>query len=89
MAVQLLERGQPSPLERLIDDHLANCRARGLSPRTDEQYSYAIRSKFLKWCEAEGITRLDELDGRTFDGSTRLSRAPGFGFVAVMVARAR
>jgi integrase len=81
MAVQLVERGLPSPLERLVDDYLANCRARGLSPRTDEQYSYAIRSKFLKWCDAEGITRLEELNARTFDRYTTflLSRRNRYG----------
>ena len=70
MAVQLLDRGQASPLERLIGDYLISCRARGLSPRTDEQYSYALRNVFLKWCENEGITRLEELDSRTFDRFT-------------------
>lgn len=70
MAVQLLDRGQPSPLERLVDDYLINCRARGLSPRTDEQYSYALRNVFLKWCDTEGITRLSELDRRAFDRFT-------------------
>lgn len=70
MAVQLMARGQVSPLERLVDDYLANCRARGLSPCTDDQYSYAIRSKFSKWCDAQGVTSLEQLDARTFDRYT-------------------
>jgi integrase/recombinase XerD len=69
MAVQLLEQSLPTPLERLVDDYLMSCRARALSPRTDEQYSYALRV-FLKWCGSEGITRLDELNRRAFDRYT-------------------
>jgi integrase/recombinase XerD len=81
MAVQLLHGVQPSPLDRLINDYLSNCAARGLSPRTDEQYSYALRSKFLVWCDAEGIARLEELDARTFDRYTTylLSRRNRYG----------
>ena len=67
MAVRLLDHRTLSPLERLIDDYLINCRARGLSPRTDEQYSYALRNVLLPWCAEQGITRLDQLDRRAFD----------------------
>ena len=70
MAVQLLDQGVATPLERLVDDYLISCRARGLSPRTDEQYSYALRGVLLKWCTTEGITRLADLDRRTFDRYT-------------------
>jgi site-specific recombinase XerD len=69
MAVQLLDSGYPTPLERLVDDYLMSCRARALSPRTDEQYSYAL-GLFTKWCSTEGITKLDELDRRNFDRYT-------------------
>jgi len=68
MAVQLLDRNHVvTPIERLVDDYLISCRARGLSPRTDEQYSYALRNVFLPWCDAEGIARLSDLDRRAFD----------------------
>jgi integrase/recombinase XerD len=70
VALKLVQSTTPSPLERLVDDYLSNCRARGLSPRTDEQYSYALHNVFLKWCRAEGITRLEELDRRAFDRYT-------------------
>lgn len=70
MALKVLPSSTPSPLTRLVDDYLMTCRARGLSPRTDEQYSYALRNVFLKWCDTEGITRLEELDGKTFDRYT-------------------
>jgi len=70
MAVHVLDQGASSPLETLIDDYLISCRARGLSPRTDEQYSYALRHVLLPWCESQGITRLDQLDRRAFDHFT-------------------
>ena len=69
MAVQLLDTGLPTPLERLVDDYLINCRARGLSPRTDEQYSYSL-GILLRWCATQGITTLAELDRRAFDRYT-------------------
>jgi integrase len=70
MAVHLLDQGFSTPLERLVEDYLISCRARGLSPRTDGQYGYALRAVFLSWCSSEGITRLDQLDRRAFDRST-------------------
>jgi integrase/recombinase XerD len=70
MAVQLLDHRPASPLEHLVDDYLSNCRARGLSPRTDEQYTYSLRSVFLPWCDSQEITRLDQLDRRAFDRFT-------------------
>src|SRR5271167_2090790 len=52
MAVHLLDRGTSSPLERLVDDYLNHCLARGLSPRTlASAYGPALRSIFLPWCE--------------------------------------
>ena len=70
MAVQLLDTGLPTPLERLVDDYLINCRARGLSPRTDEQYPTPCESVFSRGAPSEGITRLEELDRRAFDRYT-------------------
>lgn len=71
----------PSPLTLLADDYLSNCRARGLSPRSDRQYTYSIRSVFLPWCEREGITDLAQLDHRTADRFTAelLSRTTAAG----------
>jgi len=81
MAIQLLDHGQSTPLERLVDDYLISCAARGLSPRTDEQYSYSLRDVFLRWCQSEGISRLDELDRRVLDRFTAslLSRRNRYG----------
>lgn len=81
MAVQLLNTDPISPLERLVDDYLNNCRARGLSPRTDEQYSYALKHVFLPWCTSEDIARLDQLDRKAFDRftSSLLARRNRYG----------
>src|SRR5437660_8867488 len=69
MALHLLDPKVATPLERLVDDYLISCRARGLSPRTDEQYSYSL-GIFLRWCGSQDITRLSELDRRAFDRYT-------------------
>jgi len=71
----------PTPLTLLADDYLSNCRARGLSPRSDRQYTYSIRSVFLPWCEREGITDLAQLDHRAVDRFTAelLSRRTAAG----------
>jgi len=71
-----------TPLSRLVDDYLASCRARGLSPRTIEtSYGFSLQSVLLPWCEQEGITRVEELDGRTLDrlSSSLLSRTSDRG----------
>src|SRR5713226_3525355 len=71
MAIRVLDGTAPSPLERLADDYLSNCQARGLSPRTlDNSYGYALRVVFLPWCAGEGIHQLSELDGRAVDRFT-------------------
>ncbi len=69
MALHLLDSKVATPLERLVDDYLISCRARGLSPRTEEQYAYSLRI-LLNWCASRDITRLDELDQRAFDRYT-------------------
>jgi integrase len=69
MALQLVDPILATPLERLVEDYLISCRARGLSPRTEEQYSYSLRI-FLRWCASRELTRLEELDRRTFDRYT-------------------
>ena len=71
MAVQLLDRASASALERLADDYLNHCAARGLSPRTlDRCYGYALRAVFLPWCEQEGVREIADLDIRTLDRFT-------------------
>jgi integrase/recombinase XerD len=72
MAVHILDGGLASPLETLVADYLNNCRARGVSPRTDEQYSYALESVFLPWCAQQGITHVRQLDRRALDRFTSM-----------------
>ena len=72
MAVRLVSSDPATPLERLVDDYLSSCRARGHSPRSDRQYSQALRAVFLPWCAREGITRVEELDRRALDHFTSM-----------------
>lgn len=67
MSIRLLPTAPATPLVRLVDDYLITCRARGLSPRTDQQYSYALHGVFLPWCAREGIEDPAQLDRRTLD----------------------
>jgi site-specific recombinase XerD len=69
----------PSPLERLVDDYLMACRAKGLSPNTvDNSYGYPLRHLFLPWCHEHGVSGLDGLDGRAVDAfSVFLIETPG------------
>jgi site-specific recombinase XerD len=71
MAVRVLDGPRPSSLERLVDDYLAHCEARGLSRRTlEHSYGYALHEVFLPWCSSEGITDLRALDARAVDRFT-------------------
>ena len=71
MAVQLLDQRESSPLERLVDDYLSHCIARGLSPRTmASAYGPSLQHVFLPWCAQEGIRELADLDARAVDRFT-------------------
>jgi hypothetical protein len=60
-----------SPLQRLVNDYLADCRARGLSPKTlKDAYGYPLQQVQLPWCERRGITEPRELDQRTLNQLT-------------------
>ncbi len=68
---ELLATGNPTPLERLVEDFLHSCRARGLSLATlTRGYGHALNRVFLPWCQREGITTINELDQRTVDRFT-------------------
>lgn len=57
-----------TPLRRLVDDFLASCRARGLSPATlNRGYGLHLERVFLPWCAENGITTPEQLDQRTVD----------------------
>lgn len=54
-----------SSLAALVDDYLMACRARGLARSTiDGSYGYPLRSVFLPWCEANGLTEVAQLGPR-------------------------
>ncbi|MEO8897972.1 MAG: tyrosine-type recombinase/integrase [Candidatus Dormibacter sp.] len=57
-----------TPLARLVDDYLASCRARGLSPKTvKDAYGYPLQQVFLPFCERQGIGGIEDLDNRLMD----------------------
>jgi len=70
MTVRVLTTRTPSALTLLAADYLSTCRARGLSPRSEQQYTYSIQAVFLPRCEREGITDLSQLDRRAVDRFT-------------------
>src|SRR5215472_17015044 len=52
----------------VMDDHLASCKARGLSPNTlQNSYGYPLRKVLLPYCEKEHITELTDLTSRALD----------------------
>lgn len=71
MAISQGVSATPNPLNRLIDDYLASCQARGLAPRTlSRSYGYALQDVFLPWCQAQGVSDVTGLDARTIDRFT-------------------
>jgi hypothetical protein len=58
----------PGAIDRLVEDYLAWCRARGLSPKTiNDGYGYPLRGVFLPFCDREGIATADQLSNRVLD----------------------
>jgi integrase len=65
---------KPAPLpfgfsiESLLEEYLADCRCRGLSPKTvDFAYGYPLRQVFLPWCLRAGICDLRRLSTSDLD----------------------
>ncbi len=57
-----------SHLETLIDDYLAHCRARGLSPSTvNQSYRYPLQGILLPFCARERIDDVSGLTARKLD----------------------
>lgn len=82
-----------SPLDRLVDECLSACRARGLSIRTvREAYGYPLREVFLPFCRSEGIrnpsgvTGLDRLTTALLDRGGK--RGPLSKFTVATYVRA-
>src|SRR5712692_4062808 len=71
MAIRVLDGLAPSPLERLVDDYLSHCQARGLSQRTlTNSYGYALHDVFLPWCTSQGLGDVADLSARALDRFT-------------------
>jgi integrase len=58
-------------LSRLVDDYLADCRARGLSSKTIKlAYGYPLQHVLLPWCQARDINEPAQLDNRVLNRLT-------------------
>src|SRR5215472_2361994 len=58
----------PPAIERLVDDYLAACRARGLSPKTIKlAYGYPLKGVFAPWCVETGIVSPSDLTTRLLE----------------------
>jgi len=69
--LKVVEPAKPTTLEGLVEDYLASCRARGLSPKTiRDNYGYALKSMFLPWAATEGITEPGQITNRVLDRFT-------------------
>jgi integrase/recombinase XerD len=66
-----VEAGEGRRLERLIDEYLAACRARGLALRTvKEAYRYPLYEVLLPFCRTEGFEGPDQMTKRSLDRLT-------------------
>jgi integrase/recombinase XerD len=84
--VKVTPSTKATPLSTLVDDYLAACRARGLSPKTvKESYGYSLRGVLLPWAEREGISEPADLTDKALNrlsnelqdaGGTRGALAP-------------
>jgi integrase len=64
-AVKVVE---PGSLGRLVDEYLASCKARGLSPKTIETgYGWPLKKILLPFCETEGIDQVSRLTRPVLD----------------------
>lgn len=67
----VLAPAEQTPLEVLVSDYLASCRARGLALGTIERaYSFSLKEIFLPWCQRSEITEAEQLIQRVFDRFT-------------------
>ncbi len=66
--LSVVKTTRPSPLVRLVDDYLSDCKARGLSPKSIRYgIGWPLREIFLPWCADNFITEVEQLDGRTLN----------------------
>jgi integrase len=71
--------GGSSALDRLVNDYLMSCKAKGLSPNTiDNSYGFPLRGIFLPWCADHKVNDVADLNSRTVDAfSVFLAEEPG------------
>lgn len=70
---------QATPVARLAEDYLNDCRARGLSAKTIRtSYEYALNRVLVPFCEREGIASVRGLDQRALNrlSTELLERGP-------------
>jgi integrase len=67
VSAPLKQRFSVVALEPLVDDFLASCRARGLSPKTIREYRYPLVSVFLPFCQRHELTDLSQVSPRMLD----------------------
>ena len=61
----------PASLSGLVEDYLADARARGLSPKTlRDAYGYPLRQVLLPWCQGLGISEARQIDTRVLNRLT-------------------
>ena len=66
--LQLVTPAPSTRLETLVEDYLAHCRAKGLSPKTiRDNYGYALKGVFLPWAAQEGIAEPSQITSRVLD----------------------
>jgi integrase len=66
--LQVVPRTTTTPLEDLVSDYLASCRARGLSEATlAGNYGFALLRILLPWCTSNNVARVEELNERTLN----------------------
>jgi integrase/recombinase XerD len=64
--LRVVPASRPSPLVQLVEDCLADMKARGLSPKTiKNSVGWPLREIFLPWAADNGISSVGQLDNRT------------------------
>ncbi|MDQ6878701.1 MAG: hypothetical protein M3082_13640 [Candidatus Dormibacteraeota bacterium] len=62
----VIPSAHPSALASLVDDYLADARARCLSPKTIKYgVGWPLREIFLPWCALNGVDSVEQLDNAT------------------------
>jgi hypothetical protein len=57
MPLKVVPDTRPTAVSALVEDFLADCKARGRSPKTySVSYGYPLRGILLPFCEREGIS---------------------------------